>query len=91
MDKGDGSAESWLATFTQQLRTQLPQGQFILSHAREYITIFVSIMNERRVDSIDSGRAMVRNHFMSNRSSCSCPDFQVYREQPLCCRCLPQG
>ncbi|KAI0657979.1 glycoside hydrolase [Cubamyces menziesii] len=33
MDKGDGSAESWLATFTQQLRTQLPQGQFILSHA----------------------------------------------------------
>ncbi|OSD02935.1 glycoside hydrolase family 18 protein [Trametes coccinea BRFM310] len=33
MDKSDGSAESWLATFTQQLRTQLPQGQFILSHA----------------------------------------------------------
>ncbi|CDO78090.1 Glycoside Hydrolase Family 18 protein [Trametes cinnabarina] len=33
MDKSDGSAESWLATFTRQLRTQLPQGQFILSHA----------------------------------------------------------
>ena len=35
MDKGDGSAEDWLATFTTQLRSQLPQGQFILSHARE--------------------------------------------------------
>ncbi|KAI0708845.1 glycoside hydrolase [Cerioporus squamosus] len=33
MDKGDGSAEAWLATFTQQIRTQLPQGQFILTHA----------------------------------------------------------
>ncbi|KAI0741570.1 glycoside hydrolase family 18 protein [Daedaleopsis nitida] len=33
MDKGDGSAEAWLATFTKQIRTQLPQGQFILSHA----------------------------------------------------------
>ncbi|KAH9940902.1 glycoside hydrolase [Epithele typhae] len=33
MDAGDGKAEAWLATFTRQLRTQLPQGQFILSHA----------------------------------------------------------
>ncbi|OBZ73901.1 Endochitinase 4 [Grifola frondosa] len=33
MDASDGSAESWLASFTQQLRTQLPQGQFILTHA----------------------------------------------------------
>ena len=36
MDRGDGSAEAWIATFTQQLRSQLPKGQFILSHAREY-------------------------------------------------------
>ena len=35
MDKSDGSAESWIATFTKQLRTQLPKGQFILSHARK--------------------------------------------------------
>ncbi|TFK92139.1 glycoside hydrolase family 18 protein [Polyporus arcularius HHB13444] len=28
-----GVGEQWLATFTQALRTQLPQGQFILSHA----------------------------------------------------------
>ncbi|KAF8634561.1 hypothetical protein AX17_004151 [Amanita inopinata Kibby_2008] len=33
-DKGDGSAESWLITFTQTLRAQLPQGQYILTHAR---------------------------------------------------------
>ena len=28
-----GVGEQWLATFTQALRTQLPQGQFILTHA----------------------------------------------------------
>ncbi|KAI0731324.1 glycoside hydrolase family 18 protein [Earliella scabrosa] len=33
MDKSDGSAESWIAAFTKQIRSQLPQGQFILSHA----------------------------------------------------------
>ncbi len=35
MDRGDGSAEAWIASFTKQLRSQLPKGQFILSHARE--------------------------------------------------------
>ncbi|THH32471.1 hypothetical protein EUX98_g1721 [Antrodiella citrinella] len=33
MDAGDGKAEQWLITFTQQLRTQLPVGQYILTHA----------------------------------------------------------
>ncbi|KAF8809476.1 glycoside hydrolase family 18 protein [Phlegmacium glaucopus] len=33
IDAGDGKAEAWLASFTQQLRVQLPQGQFILTHA----------------------------------------------------------
>ncbi|PFH51617.1 glycoside hydrolase family 18 protein [Amanita thiersii Skay4041] len=33
INAGDGRAEAWLATFTQQLRTQLPQGTFILTHA----------------------------------------------------------
>ncbi|KAH8112366.1 glycoside hydrolase family 18 protein [Phellopilus nigrolimitatus] len=33
MDKGDGSAETWLSNFTTQLRTQLPQGQYLLTHA----------------------------------------------------------
>ncbi|KAK7687873.1 hypothetical protein QCA50_009092 [Cerrena zonata] len=32
-DAGDGSAENWLISFTKQLRVQLPQGQFILTHA----------------------------------------------------------
>ncbi|KAI0644217.1 glycoside hydrolase [Trametes meyenii] len=33
IDASDGKAEAWIATFTQQLRSQLPKGQFILSHA----------------------------------------------------------
>lgn len=33
VNAGDGRAEAWLANFTTQLRTQLPQGQFILTHA----------------------------------------------------------
>ncbi|KAF8133350.1 glycoside hydrolase family 18 protein [Boletus edulis] len=32
-DSGNGTAETWLITFTQQLRTQLPQGEYILTHA----------------------------------------------------------
>lgn len=36
MDKRDGSAEQWLITFTQALRQELPQGQYLLTHAREY-------------------------------------------------------
>ncbi|KAG6375928.1 hypothetical protein JVT61DRAFT_2797 [Boletus reticuloceps] len=34
-DSGNGTAETWLITFTQQLRTQLPQGEYILTHARQ--------------------------------------------------------
>ncbi|RDB20822.1 Basic endochitinase [Hypsizygus marmoreus] len=30
---GDGKAEAWLASFTRQLRVQLPQGTYILTHA----------------------------------------------------------
>ncbi|KAI0788757.1 glycoside hydrolase [Abortiporus biennis] len=32
-DAGNGKAEQWLISFTQQLRTQLPAGQFIITHA----------------------------------------------------------
>ncbi|KAJ7890477.1 glycoside hydrolase [Mycena olivaceomarginata] len=32
-DAGDGKAEAWLISFTTQLRTILPQGQYILTHA----------------------------------------------------------
>ena len=31
-----GTAEAWLITFTQQLRSQLPAGDYIITHAREY-------------------------------------------------------
>lgn len=34
-----GVGEAWLTTLTQTLRQQLPQGQFILSHAREYLEL----------------------------------------------------
>ncbi|KAH9940687.1 glycoside hydrolase family 18 protein [Amylocystis lapponica] len=33
MNGGTGSAEKWLTTFTQTIRDQLPQGQYIVSHA----------------------------------------------------------
>ncbi|TFK39804.1 glycoside hydrolase family 18 protein [Crucibulum laeve] len=32
-DVGDGKAEAWLISFTKQLRVQLPQGTYILTHA----------------------------------------------------------
>ncbi|KAJ7504340.1 glycoside hydrolase family 18 protein [Mycena galericulata] len=32
-DGGTGSAENWLISFTTQLRTILPQGQYIITHA----------------------------------------------------------
>ncbi|KAG6375922.1 glycoside hydrolase family 18 protein [Boletus reticuloceps] len=32
-NSADGSAETWLISFTTQLRTQLPQGEYILTHA----------------------------------------------------------
>lgn len=36
INAGDGKAEAWLTSFTKQLRVQLPQGTYILTHAREY-------------------------------------------------------
>jgi hypothetical protein len=33
MNRRDGTAENWLITFTQTLRQQLPQGQYIITHA----------------------------------------------------------
>ncbi|KJA28077.1 glycoside hydrolase family 18 protein [Hypholoma sublateritium FD-334 SS-4] len=32
-DAGNGKAEAWLISFTQQLRTKLPQGTYLLTHA----------------------------------------------------------
>jgi chitinase len=33
MNRRDGTAENWLIAFTQTLRQQLPQGQYIITHA----------------------------------------------------------
>ncbi|KAF8159455.1 glycoside hydrolase [Crassisporium funariophilum] len=33
INAGDGKAEAWIASFTTQLRKNLPQGSFILTHA----------------------------------------------------------
>lgn len=35
MNAGKGKAEEWLISFTKQLRTKLPQGQYIITHARK--------------------------------------------------------
>lgn len=44
-----GTAEAWLTTFTEALRQQLPQGQYILSHARAYpwTVIFAIVYSPR--------------------------------------------
>jgi hypothetical protein len=41
MDAGNGKAETWLINFTKALRAQLPSGQYILTHAREYLPAHV--------------------------------------------------
>ncbi|KAF8521730.1 glycoside hydrolase [Hysterangium stoloniferum] len=33
INAGDGKGEAWIISFTKQLRTKLPQGQFLLTHA----------------------------------------------------------
>ena len=36
MNNADGKAEEWLITFTNALRETLPQGQYIITHARKF-------------------------------------------------------
>ncbi|SJL03805.1 related to Chitinase A precursor [Armillaria ostoyae] len=35
VNAGDGRAEPWIIAFTKELRRQLPQGEYILTHARQ--------------------------------------------------------
>ncbi|KAG2136264.1 glycoside hydrolase family 18 protein [Suillus cothurnatus] len=42
MNAENGSAETWLITFTKALRAKLPQGQYILTHAREFSKKYTS-------------------------------------------------
>lgn len=34
-NRGDGTAEMWLITFTKTLRAALPKNRYIITHARE--------------------------------------------------------
>lgn len=43
MDNGDGKGEQWLEDFTTALRQELPAGQYLLTHAREYLQIVSSL------------------------------------------------
>jgi hypothetical protein len=38
-----GTAEAWLITFTQALRSALPSGQYLITHARK---LFSSLAQE---------------------------------------------
>ena len=37
MESGSSVGEDWLITFQKRLRAQLPEGQYIITHARESI------------------------------------------------------
>ncbi|KLO18266.1 glycoside hydrolase [Schizopora paradoxa] len=40
MNKGNGKAEAWLTTFTKTARAALPEGKYLITHAREYLSLF---------------------------------------------------
>lgn len=45
MNLADGSAETWIIDFTTALRAELPQGEYILTHARELLcTLDVTVL-----------------------------------------------
>jgi hypothetical protein len=48
-DASSGSAVTWLKTFTKQLRVHLPQGNYILTHAR---VLFLSSSKSLRGDHL---------------------------------------
>jgi GH18 family chitinase len=39
MNKGDGKAEQWVITLTKTLRSKLPSGKYLISHARKCLVI----------------------------------------------------
>lgn len=47
-----GTAEAWLVTFTTQLRSQLPAGDYIITHARKlFLALFPAFMVHTSFDS----------------------------------------
>lgn len=43
--------QAWLISFTQQLRTKLPQGTYLLTHARESKLLFTSSLGFSRLSN----------------------------------------
>lgn len=41
MQDKSGAAETWVSKFTQELRGHLPEGQFILTHARTFLSFTI--------------------------------------------------
>jgi hypothetical protein len=66
-DGSSGSAVTWLKTFTKQLRVHLPQGSYILTHARVLFLFFSKSLSEvttyhqllHRGSSLMRGRVVV--------------------------------
>lgn len=47
-----GTAEAWLVTFTTQLRSQLPAGDYIITHARKLsLALFRGLIAHTSFDS----------------------------------------
>ena len=89
MDAGDGSAEAWLATFTRQIRTQLPQGQFILTHARKYTSAIlrVSVTYAMVLVAVAPWYANMPTYYKGSAAD----RLQVLRQRPLCGRRILNG
>ena len=62
MNAQNGKAEQWLTTFTQQLRSQLPQNQYILTHARESNYFFSFFIILDYMGPYHSSRTLVSNY-----------------------------
>lgn len=69
MQDKSGAAEAWVSTYTQALRSHLPKGQFILSHARTSLssTLHVGLSLTEGVFFVlvGSGRTVVRSQVLS--------------------------
>ena len=55
-----GTAEAWLISFTTQLRSQLPAGQYIITHARGSRNILIRTIEALTSAMFSSCRSLVR-------------------------------
>jgi hypothetical protein len=68
MNRGDGSAENWLITFTTELRKLLPSGQYLITHARKSDDHVSVATAELMGIPLYSGRPLVRKGQLPRRS-----------------------